>query len=57
MCQQIKQTPGLSHVRVIAMSGFLSPEYEVELMAAGAECCLTKPIDTSRLLTLLGIED
>ena len=57
VCQQIKQTPGLSHVRVIAMSGFLSPEYEVELMAAGAECCLTKPIDTSRLLTLLGIED
>lgn len=57
VCQQIKQTPGLSHVRVIAMSGFLSPEYEAELMAAGAECCLTKPIDTSRLLTLMGIED
>lgn len=57
VCLQIKQAPGLANVRVIAMSGFLSPEYETELMLAGAECCLTKPIDTSRLLTLMGIED
>lgn len=57
VCEQIKQTPGLSHVRVIAMSGFLSPEYEAELLAAGAECCLTKPIDTTHLLRLMGLED
>lgn len=57
VCEQIKQTSGLSHVRVIAMSGFLSPEYEDELLAAGAECCLTKPIDTTHLLRLMGLED
>lgn len=56
VCRQIKQTPGLANVRVIAMSGLLSPEYEAELVAAGAECCLTKPIDTNRLLTLMGVE-
>jgi CheY-like chemotaxis protein len=56
VCRQIKQIPGLAHVRVIAMSGFLSPEYEAELVAAGAECCLSKPIDTTRLLTLMGVE-
>lgn len=56
VCRQIKQIPGLTNVRVIAMSGFLSPEYEAELVAAGAECCLTKPIDTTQLLTLMGIE-
>lgn len=57
VCRQIKQMPGLADVRVIAMSGFLSPEYEAELLAAGAECCLTKPIDTSRLLALMGLHD
>jgi CheY-like chemotaxis protein len=57
VCRQIKQIPGLANVRVIAMSGLLSPEYEAELVAAGAECCLTKPVDTARLLTLMGIDD
>ena len=57
VCRQIKQLPGLASVRVIAMSGYLSPENEAELLAAGAECCLTKPIDTMRLLKLLGLED
>ncbi len=57
VCRQIKQIPGLANVRVIGMSGFLSPENEAELIAAGAECCLTKPLDTSRLLTLMGVED
>ncbi len=57
VCQRILAIPGLAHVRVIAMSGFLSPQYEAELLAAGAECCLTKPIDTTRLLALLGINN
>lgn len=56
VCRKIKQTPGLANVRVIGMSGFLSPEYEAELLGAGVECCLTKPIDTTRLLTLIGAE-
>lgn len=57
VCRQIKQIPGQASVRVIAMSGYLSPENEAELLAAGAECCLAKPIDTMRLLKLLGLED
>ncbi len=56
VCRHIKQLPGLAQVRVIAMSGFLSPEYEAELMAAGVECCLSKPIDTAKLLSLMGVE-
>jgi len=55
VCRQIKQMPGLADVRVIAMSGFLSPEYEAELLAAGAECCLTKPVDPAKLLALMGL--
>lgn len=56
VCRQIKQLPGPGHVRVIAMSGYLTPESEAELMAAGAECCLAKPLDTNRLLKLMGLE-
>jgi excisionase family DNA binding protein len=55
VCRQIKQIPGLAEVRVIAMSGYLSPEYEQELLDAGAECCITKPIDPAKLLRLLGL--
>lgn len=57
VCRKIKQIPGLSNVRVIGMSGLLSPENAAEMVAAGAECCVTKPIEGSPLLTLMGIED
>ncbi len=57
VCRQIKQIPGLADVRVIAMSGYLSPENEAELKAAGAECSLPKPIDADRLLKLLGLAE
>jgi len=57
VCRQIKQIPGLADVRVIAMSGYLSPENEAELKAAGAECSLPKPIDADRLLKVLGLSE
>jgi excisionase family DNA binding protein len=57
VCRQIKQTPGLANVRVIAMSGYLSAENKLELLAAGAECCVSKPVDTTALLQLMGLED
>lgn len=57
VCRQIKQLPGQADVRVIAMTGYLSPENEAELLAAGAETCFAKPIDTARLLQVLGLED
>lgn len=56
VCRQIKQTPGLSPVRVIVMSGYLSAENEAQLLAAGAEACLSKPIDTVRLYKVMGLE-
>lgn len=57
ICRQIKQIPGVAHVRVIAMSRFLCPENEAELLAAGAECCFSKPIDTARLFKVIGLDD
>lgn len=57
VCRQIKQMPGHANVRVIAMSGYLSPDNEADLLAAGAECCLAKPMDIERLLRQIGLED
>lgn len=57
VCHQIKQIPGQTDVRVIVMSGYLDPKNEAALLAAGAECCLSKPLDTQRLLSLLGLKD
>lgn len=57
VCRQIKQTPGRGNVRVIAMSGYLSPENEAELLAEGAERCMSKPLDTDQLLQQIGLEE
>lgn len=57
VCRQIKSIPGPADVRIIAMSGYLSPENETQLLGAGAECCMTKPVDTTRLLRVMGLED
>lgn len=56
VCRQVKAAPGLASVRVIGMTGYLTPENEREMVAAGAECCLTKPIDIPRLLKILGLD-
>lgn len=50
VCKKIKEQPGHANIRVICMTGQSSQESETELLAAGAECCLTKPLDTKLLL-------
>ncbi len=57
VCRQIKQIPGPAIVRVIAMSSYLSAENRTELLAAGAECCFSKPIDTTLLLKVMYLEN
>jgi len=48
--------PGHADVRVIAMSGYITPDIETEMLAAGAECCMAKPVDVSRLLQIMHLE-
>lgn len=57
VCRRIKQQPDHADMRIIAMSGYLDAAHEAELLAAGAECCLGKPLDTARLLRQIGLED
>jgi len=57
VCRRIKALPGNAEIRVMAMSGYLTPENEQELLSAGAERCFSKPLDTVQLLRAIGIED
>ena len=52
----VAQMPGNADLRVIGLTGHLSPETERTLLDAGAECCLTKPVDMPRLLRQLGLD-
>lgn len=55
VCHQIKQDEATRGIRVIAMTGYATPENVERVLAAGAEVCLAKPIDEERLLGLLGL--
>lgn len=56
VCRRIKALPGNAPIRVLAMSGNLTPEVEKELLEAGAERCFAKPLDTALLLRTIGID-
>jgi CheY-like chemotaxis protein len=56
VCKDIKSTPELSKTRVIAMTGFASGVEKDEILAAGAEACLQKPLDFAELFLLIGLD-
>jgi CheY-like chemotaxis protein len=56
VCRRIKALPGNAPIQVLAMSGYLTPDVEKELLEAGAERCFAKPLDTELLLRTIGIE-
>lgn len=53
VCRALRQDPATRHIRVVAMTGYPTADNIDRIMAAGAEVCLAKPIDTGRLLGLL----
>lgn len=53
VCRQIKADPETRDIRVIAMTGYPSPENRQRILEAGAEICIPKPVDTKFLLGLL----
>jgi len=53
VCRRIKADPETSNIRVMAMTGHMSPENEQRILEAGAEVCISKPLDTKFLLGLL----
>ncbi len=53
VCQRIKQNPKTKHIRVIAMTGYPSEDNINRILEAGAEDCLSKPLNTAKLRELL----
>ncbi len=53
VCAQIKSEAATKATRVLAMTGYPSPENVERILAAGAEACLSKPLDEDRLLKML----
>jgi excisionase family DNA binding protein len=53
VCKNLKRNPLTQNIRVIAMTGFATPENIEEILTAGAEICLAKPVDQAKLLKML----
>jgi excisionase family DNA binding protein len=57
VCRQIKSDATTRHIRVIAMTGYPTPENRQRIIAAGAEYCLDKPLEEASLLDLLVLRE
>jgi excisionase family DNA binding protein len=55
VCRRLRARPTLNNVRIVAMTGFPSPENVERILAAGANACLPKPLEPDRLLSELGL--
>lgn len=53
-CRRIKQAPPTHHIRVIAVTGYPSPDNLQRALECGAECCLGKPLDVAALRQAIG---
>jgi DNA-binding response OmpR family regulator len=50
VCQLLRTNPKTQHIPIIVITGALSPSHLGEVMAAGADDFVTKPIDLTDLL-------
>jgi len=55
LCQTIKSDPQTRSIRIIAITGKATQENIDNLLAAGAEHCLGKPLDYNELLSIMGL--
>ena len=55
VCRKLRERPTLNHIRIVAITGFPSQENVDRVLAAGADACLPKPLDTERLVAELGL--
>lgn len=56
VCRWLKSSPVTNHIRIIAMTGFKSKRNVERIIAAGAEECLSKPIDLATLVSAIGLQ-
>ena len=56
VCHNLKEDPVTSAIRIIAMTAFPTDENIERITAAGAEKCLSKPIDQTMLMDALELD-
>ncbi len=56
VCKQLKAELATKDIRVIAMTGYYTQERNEEIVQAGAERCLAKPITIKALFDAIGID-
>ncbi|MFU8817728.1 MAG: response regulator [Pseudomonadales bacterium] len=56
VCRSLKRDPDTAHVRVVAMTGYHTPEVEQKILAAGAQVLLKKPFSSDEVLRECGFE-
>ena len=54
VCARLKADPQTEAIRVIAMTGYHSPELEKKMLAAGAQVLLSKPFSNEEVLRECG---
>jgi excisionase family DNA binding protein len=53
VCRRIRGSDETNHIMVIALTGRPSPDVAESFVAAGADACVAKPLDTDELLELI----
>lgn len=55
VCQLIKDDPSTASIRIIAMTGYHTSDNVNQIVNAGAECCLAKPVKVEELMDAIGM--
>jgi excisionase family DNA binding protein len=55
ICKALKESVETRSIRIIGITGFCSDETRKELIQAGAETCLAKPVDIDLLISAIGL--
>lgn len=55
VCSRLKQNSDTQDIRVIGMTGYMNDENTNKIKTAGAELCLSKPLDKKTLFLALGL--
>ncbi len=55
VCRRLRERPTLNHIRIVAITRHSSAEDIERMLAAGADACLPKPLDSDRLVAELGL--
>jgi excisionase family DNA binding protein len=55
VCRKLRERPVLNRIRIVAITGLPSADNAERVLAAGADACLSKPLDSDRLVAELGL--